>query len=80
MSKEWAIVVNNIIGNVILADEDFIESHPDFSSLERFEITDYDPKPGIMWKLENGKFIAPDHVKPLADHVLEDGLHEIEVR
>ena len=30
MSRVWALLVDNIIGNVILAEEDFIESHPDF--------------------------------------------------
>jgi hypothetical protein len=80
MSRVWALLVNNIIGNVIVSDEDFIESHPDFSSLDRIDITEYDPQPAIMWRLEDGKFIAPDHVKPKADHVLDDGLHEIEVK
>jgi hypothetical protein len=80
MSRYWALLVNNIIGNVVLADEEFLDSHPDFSTLERVDITDYNPQPGIMWKLENNKFIAPDHVKPKAEHILEDGLHEIEVK
>ena len=80
MSRVWALLVNNIIGNVIVADEDFIESHTDFSSLDRIDITEYNPQPAIMWRLEDGKFIAPDHVKPKADHVLDDGLHEIEVK
>ncbi len=79
MSKTWALLVDNIIGNVIVADQEFIESHADFSQLEKIDITNYDPQPGIMWRLENNKFIAPDHVKPKADHVLDDGLHEIEV-
>jgi len=80
MSRKWALLVNNIIGNVITADEEFIASHPDLSQLEKIDITDYDPQPSIMWKLENNKFIAPDHVKPKAEHVLDDGLHEIEVK
>jgi len=79
MSKTWALLVDNVIGNVIVADQEFIESHADFSQLEKIDITNYDPQPGIMWRLENNKFIAPDHVKPKADHVLDDGLHEIEV-
>ena len=79
MSPTWALLVDNIIGNVIVADQEFIESHADFSQLEKIDITNYDPQPGIMWRLENNKFIAPDHVKPKADHVLDDGLHEIEV-
>ena len=80
MSPTWALLVNNIIGNVIVADQEFIESHPDFSQLEKIDITDYNPQPGIMWRLEDNKFIAPDHVKPKAEHVLDDGLHEIEVK
>lgn len=80
MSRTWALLVDNIIGNVVVADEEFIDSHPDFSQLEKIDITDYNPQPGIMWKLEDNKFIAPDHVKPKADHVLDDGLHEIEVK
>ncbi len=79
MSKTWALLVDNVIGNVIVADQEFIESHADFSQLEKIDITNYDPQPGIMWRLENNKFVAPDHVKPNADHVLDDGLHEIEV-
>jgi len=80
MSRIWALLVDNIIGNVVVADQEFIESHPDFSQLEKIDITEYDPQPAIMWRLEDGKFIAPDHVKPKADHVLDDGLHEIEVK
>ena len=80
MSKIWALLVDNIVGNVVVADQEFIESHPDFSQLEKIDITDYNPQPGIMWRLENNKFIAPDHVKPKAAHVLDDGLHEIEVK
>lgn len=80
MSPTWALLVDNIIGNVIVADQEFIESHPDFSQLEKIDITNYEPQPGIMWRLEDNKFIAPDHVKPKAEHVLDDGLHEIEVK
>jgi hypothetical protein len=80
MSRIWALLVDNVIGNVIVSDEDFIASHSDFSSLDRIDITDYNPQPAVMWKLENNKFIAPDHVKPKAEHVLDDGLHEIEVK
>ena len=77
MSRVWALLVDNIIGNVIVAEEDFIESHPDFSGLDRMDITDYDPQPGVMWKREGNKFLAPDSVKP--EHVAEDAVHEIEV-
>jgi hypothetical protein len=80
MSPTWALLVDNIIGNVVVADQEFIESHADFSQLEKIDITNYEPQPGIMWRLENNKFIAPDHVKPKAEHVLNDGLHEIEVK
>jgi hypothetical protein len=80
MSLTWALLVDNIIGNVVVADQEFIESHADFSQLEKIDITNYEPQPGIMWRLENNKFIAPDHVKPKAEHVLNDGLHEIEVK
>lgn len=79
MSPTWALLVDNVIGNVVVADQEFIESHPDFSGLEKIDITNYDPQPGIMWRLENNRFVAPDHVKPKAEHVLDDGLHEIEV-
>lgn len=80
MSKTWALLVDNIIGNVVVADQEFIESHPDFSQLEKVDITDYNPQPGIMWRLEDNKFIAPDHVKPKTEHILDDGLLEIEVK
>jgi hypothetical protein len=80
MSRTWALLVDNIVGNVVVADQEFIEAHPDFSQLEKIDITDYNPQPGIMWTLENNKFIAPEHVKPKAAHVLDDGLHEIEVK
>jgi hypothetical protein len=81
MSKVWALLVDNIIGNVIVAEEDFIESHPDFSGLNRIDITDYDPKPGIMWKLEDNKFLAPESIKPEnVEHHLEESNYEIEVK
>lgn len=79
MSRVWALLVDNVIANVILAEEDFIESHPDFSTLDRMDITDYDPQPGIMWKIEDNKFVAPDHLRPKPEHVAEDAVHEIEV-
>ena len=79
MSRYWALLVDNIIGNVILADEDFIVSHPDFSQLERIDITDYNPQPGIMWRVEGNKFVAPEHLLPSKeDHRLENA-YEIEV-
>lgn len=83
MSKVWALLVDNIIGNVIVAEEDFIESHPDFSGLDRIEITDYNPQPGIMWTLEDNKFKAPESVKPKLEHRELDTIHtvhEIEVK
>ena len=80
MSPTWALLVDNVIGNVIVADKEFIEAHADFSQLEKIDITDYNPQPGIMWKLQNNKIIAPDHVKPKAEHILDDGLLEIEVK
>jgi hypothetical protein len=81
MSRTWALFVDNIIGNVIIAEEDFIESHPDFSGLDRMDITDYDPQPGIMWKLEGNKFVAPDSLKPSKlEHRLEESTYEIEVK
>jgi len=80
MSRYWALLVDNVIGNVVLADEEFLNVHPDFSGLEKIDITDYDPQPGIMWRLENNKFVAPEHLKPKPEHVLQDGLHEIEVK
>jgi hypothetical protein len=79
MSRVWALLVDNIIGNVILADEDFIASHPDFSGLERIDITDYDPQPGIMWILEDNKFKAPASLRPKPEHVVPESVHEIEV-
>jgi hypothetical protein len=82
MSKYWAILVDNIIGNVIVCDdEDFIANHPDYGQLERMDITDYDPQPGIMWRLEGNKFTAPDSVKPLRlEDRLADSTYEIEVK
>lgn len=80
MSRVWALLVDNIIGNVIIAEEDFIESHPDFSALDRMDITDYDPQPGIMWTLEDNKFKAPESVRPKPEHEVEHSAHEIEVK
>ena len=82
MSKYWAILVDNIIGNVIVCDdEDFIANHADYGQLERMDITDYDPQPGIMWRLEGNKFIAPVSVIPTnPEDRLEDSTYEIEVK
>ena len=80
MSRTWALLVNNVVGNVIIADEDFIESHPDFSPLDRIDITDYDPQPGIMWTLEDNKFKAPESVKPKPEHIVPETVLEIEVK
>jgi len=81
MSKVWALLVDNVIGNIILAEEDFIESHPDFSGLDRIDITDYNPQPGIMWVLEDNKFKAPESVKPAkVEHRVEESNYEIEVK
>lgn len=81
MSRSWAILTpDNIIGNVIVADEDFISEHPDWSEYERIDITDYNPQPGIMWELKEGKFIAPEHLRPLAEHRGLDDYIEIEVQ
>ncbi len=81
MIRTWAILVDNVIGNVTDAELSFLNEHPDFSDLEKIDITDYNPQPGIMWRLENNKFIAPDHVKPKAAHVDLDpnAVYEIEV-
>jgi hypothetical protein len=80
MSRTWALLVDNIIGNVIVAEEDFIESHPDFSGLDRVDITDYDPQPGIMWALEDNKFKAPESVRPKPEHIVPETVLEIEVK
>jgi hypothetical protein len=81
MSRTWAIMApNNIIGNVIVADEDFIAEHPDLSQFERIDITDYNPQPAIMWELKDGKFIAPEHLRPLPEHRGLDDFIEIEVQ
>lgn len=80
MSRTWALLVDNVIGNVIVAEEDFIESHPDFSVLDRVDITDYDPKPAIMWTLEDNKFKAPESVRPKPEHIVPENVLEIEVK
>jgi hypothetical protein len=80
MSRTWAILVNNTIGNVVIAEEDFIASHPDLSQFERIDITDYNPQPSIMWTLENNKFKAPQSVRPKAEHMIEGNALEIEVK
>jgi predicted RecB family nuclease len=79
MSREWAIIVDNIIGNVILADEEFVASHPDWSQFERIDITDLNPKPGITWKIEDGKFKKSEYVLPKEEHILQDEYLETEV-
>jgi hypothetical protein len=80
MSRTWALLVDNVIGNVIIAEEDFIESHSDFSGLDRMDITDYNPQPGIMWTLEDNKFKAPESLKPKPEHVVPETVLEIEVK
>lgn len=80
MSRTWAILANDIIGNVIIGDEEFIASHPDWSQFERIDITDYDPQPGIMWKLEGNKFTAPEHMRPKEEHRGLNDFIEIEVK
>lgn len=81
MSRTWALLTSdNVIGNVIVADEDFIAEHPDWSQLERIDITEYNPQPGIMWKLEDNKFTAPEHLRPLPEHRGLDDYIEIEVQ
>jgi hypothetical protein len=80
MSREWAILSGNVVGNVIVADEDFIESHPDWSQFERIDITNLDPKPAVAWVLEDGKFKKPVGILPEnPEHVLQDEYLEIEV-
>ena len=80
MSRVWALLVDNTIGNVIIAEEDFIESHPDFSGLDRIDITYYNPQPAIMWTLEDNKFKAPESVRPKPEHIVEESVLEIEVK
>jgi len=80
MSRVWALLVDNVIGNVIIAEEDFIESHPDFSRLDRIDITDYNPQPAIMWTLEDNKFKAPESVRPKPEHIVKESVLEIEVK
>lgn len=80
MSREWAIVVNNVVGNVIVADADFIESHPDWSQFEKIDITDLEIKPSIAWFIEDGKFKKPAEVLPKeSEFILQDEYLEIEV-
>lgn len=80
MSREWAIVVNNVIGNIIIADEEFVSSHPDWSQFERIDITDLTIKPGIAWTIEDGKFKKPVGILPEnPDHIVDDEYKEIEV-
>ena len=79
MPREWAIIVDNIVGNVIIADEDFIDSHPDWSQFDKIDITDLNPKPAVTWKIEDGKFKKPEHLLPKAEYVLQDEHLEIEV-
>lgn len=73
-------MVGNTVGNIIFADQDFVESHPDWSQFEKIDITDLDIKPGIAWTLEDGKFKKPVGILPEnPDHVVEDEYLEIEV-
>lgn len=80
MSREWAIIVDNVVGNVIVADQDFIESHPDWSQFEKIDITDLEVKPSIAWFIEDGKFKKPADLLPTdPEHILQDKYLEIEV-
>lgn len=80
MSRDWAIIVNNTIGNIINSDAEFLESHPDWSQFEKIDITDLEIKPGIAWTLEDGKFKKPAGVLPEnPDHIIDDEWKEIEV-
>lgn len=80
MSRDWAIIADNVVGNIIRADEEFIASHPDWSQFERIDITDLEIKPGIAWTIEDGKFKKPTPILPEnPTHIVEDEYLEIEV-
>lgn len=80
MSREWAIIANGVVGNIVIADEDFISSHPDYSSFEKIDITDLTIKPGIAWKVEDGKFKKPAELLPEdPQYINHDEWLEIEV-
>ena len=78
--REWAIIVDNVIGNIVLSDAEFLESHPDWSQFEKVDITDMSIKPGIAWVREDGKFKKPVGILPEnPDHIVDDEWKEIEV-
>jgi hypothetical protein len=78
--RDWAIIVNNTVGNIVVSDAEFLESHPDWSQFEKIDITDLEIKPGIAWTIEDGKFKKPVGVLPEnPEHILDDEWKEIEV-
>jgi hypothetical protein len=80
MSREWAIIANNVVANTIVADADFLESHPDWNQFEKIDITDLEIKPGIAWTIEDGKFKKPAELLPEdPQYINHDEWLEIEV-
>lgn len=81
MSKSFAIIVDGVIGNVIVADDaSWIENHPDYNQFEYVDITGLDPMPAVFWKKEGNKFIKPEILLPEnLDHRVEDNWLEVEV-
>ena len=52
MEKNYAIIENNIVTNIIVAEQDFIDSH--YPGAVR--IDNLSTKPSIGWKYENNQF------------------------
>ena len=81
MSEQlWAVIEpDGVVSNVILADQDFIDSLKDavtdeavdsgpHSADHRYvDITDLDPQPAIRWVLKGKKFTPPPVEETAAD-------------
>jgi hypothetical protein len=77
---DWILIENDIVVNAIVADEDFIASHPDLSGYERIDVSSYGIAPSINWRREDGKWKAPDTVVPKnLQHRTAPETYEIEV-
>lgn len=55
MEQIYAIIINNVVTNTIVADQEFIDTaYPGSPRIDQL-----DPVPGIGWSYEDGVFTPP---------------------
>lgn len=60
---EYALVNENLVKNIIVADADFVQSiQSEWQAV--IDITGLNPKPRINWIYQGGEFIAPNPPSP----------------